>query len=350
MNADEVHMKDRVSRGDGAGFKAMAIALATKLATQVQDAAKKAGLAVVDGVESSGFNGVPTEKYTLMPAADAAKRDPQMEPFSEQIEGKREMLELSTNLDLSKPEFEQTVHDYLLQAAKRMRNPRPDFYVTLGGVPISFAGWQWPFHLSTSGADSYIVHGEARLEDGVTAVETQLKAKISASMTVTFAEVVPAPEQPFAEGFIYNAVRKIMDQGQIELVKSGNRQPVPVTTRYYSSKQSRFVFNDTNEQQRADFIASKVYWLSAVHGGGAPVWIADPRDAQYLNTTAAELMKSAEALAGEGILQLQQDKEFAAATAPLRAHHGEYEKELAEALSFIKPTFNEEMRGGQTNM
>ena len=31
-------------------------------------------------------------------------------------------------------------------------------------------------------------------------------------MTVTFAEIVKAPEQPFAEGFIYNAVRKTMDQ------------------------------------------------------------------------------------------------------------------------------------------
>ena len=57
---------------------------------------------------------------------------------------------------------------------------------------------------------------------------------------MTFAEIVPAPEQPFAEGFIYNAVRKTMDQGQLELVKSGNRQPVPVTTRYYSRWQKKF--------------------------------------------------------------------------------------------------------------
>ena len=328
----------------------MAIALATKLSEQVQDAAAKAGLAVVDGAESSGFNGVPTEKFTLMLAADAARRDPLVEKVAEQIQGNRELLELSTHLDLSKSQFEQPVHDFLLQAAKRLRNPRPDLYVTLGGMPMSFRAWQWPFHLSTSGADTYVVHGEARLEDGVTAPDAQLRAKISASMTVTFAEVVPAPEQPFAEGFMYNAVRKIMDQGQIELVKSGNRQPVPVTTRYYSSKQSRFVFNDTNEQQRQDFVASKVYWLSAVLGENAPVWIADPRDAQYLNTTVEELMRSAESLADEGILQLQQEKEFAAATEPLRAHRAEYAKILADALSFSKPTFNEEMRGGQTNM
>lgn len=328
----------------------MAIALATKLAVEVQSAAEKAGLAVVDGVESSGFNGLPTERYTLMFLADASKRNVTVETVASQIPGKREMLELSANFDLARPEFTQPVHDYLLQSAKRLRNPRPEVYVTLGGLPISFGAWQWPFHLSTSGADTYIVHGEARLEDGVTAAEQQLRAKISASMTVTFAEVVPAPEQPFAEGFIYNAVRKIMDQGQIELVKSGNRQPVPVTTRYYSSKQQKFVFNDTDERQRQDFLAAKVYWQSGVLGGGAPVWVLDPRDAQYLNTTVAELRKSVDALAGEGILKLDQDMEFAWCTEPLQSHHAEYDKHLADALAFTRPTFNESMRSGQTNM
>ena len=53
-------------------------------------------------------------------------------------------------------------------------------------------------------------------------------------MTVTFAEIVPRHQQPYAETFIYNAVRKTLDRGQLELLKSGNRQPVPVTTRYYS--------------------------------------------------------------------------------------------------------------------
>ena len=169
-------------------------------------------------------------------------------------------------------------------------------------------------------------------------------------MTVTFAEVVPAPEQPFAEGFIYNAVRKIMDQGQLELVKSGNRQPVPVTTRYYSAKQGRFLFNDTDAGQRADFLAAKVFWASGVLGGGGPVWIADPRDAQYLNATVAELKQTAEELAGEGILKLDPAFEYAGSTEPLMSHRAGYEAKLAEALAFTRPTFNEEMRAGHTNM
>jgi hypothetical protein len=314
----------------------MAIALSTKLTEQVQKAAAEAGLAVVEGIESAGFNGIPTEKYTLALASAPS--------------GHTSQLELAAAFDMSAAEFQQSVHAYLLELATRLRNPRPDMYVTLGGLPMSMAAWQWPFHLSTSGADTYIVHGEAKLDDGVTAPESQLKAKVSASMTVTFAEVVPAPEQPFAEGFIYNAVRKILDQGQLELVKSGARQPVPVTTRYYSAKQKRFIFNDTNAQQRADFVASKVYWLSGVLGGGAPVWIADPRDAQYLNTTVSELKKVGEELASEGVLSLDPGFEFAASTEPLMAHHSEYEAKMAESLAFTRPTFNEDMRAGHTNM
>src|ERR1700679_4105222 len=133
-------------------------------------------------------------------------------------------------------------------------------------------------------------------------------------MTVTFRDVVPAPEQPFAEGFIYNAVRKTMDQGQLELVKSGNRQPVPLTTRYYSAKQQKFIFNDTNEQQRAEFMASKLFWLSGVLGAGEAVWLLDPRDAQYLDTTVEELRGTVGTLLAQGLLLASADAEYAAAT------------------------------------
>ena len=215
------------------------------------------------------------------------------------------------------------------------------------GLPLSFGGFAWPFHASTSGADTFIVHGQINLETGG---ESVLHAKVSASLTRTFAEVVAALEQPFAEGFIYNAVRKTLDQGQLELVKSGNRQPVPVTTRYYSMKQQRFIFNDTTEQQREHFLAGKVYWLSGVLGGGAPVWIADPRDAQYLNTTTAELVKAASALAKDGLLTLADGGEWASSTAKLQEKREQFEAEVQEGLQFIKPSFNEDMRAGHTNM
>jgi hypothetical protein len=310
----------------------MSMGTQSVLAGQVDAAAKVAGLVVVSSEVGKDFSGNPTTRFTLALSSDTAKT---------------QVLELSDKFDFSRADLLPDVAVYLAEAAKRLKNPRPDCYLTLHGLPLSFGGFAWPFHTSTSGADTFLVHGEVRLEDGE---ESVLHSKIAASMTLTFAEIVKAPEQPFAEGFIYNAVRKTMDQGQLELVKSGNRQPVPVTTRYYSPWKKQFNFNDTTETQRQEYLAAKVFWLSGVLGGGQPVWVADPRDVQYLNTTVAELKKTAEALAGEGILLLAKDTEYATPTEALMSHRAQYKAEVAQALAFIKPSFNEDMRGGHTNM
>lgn len=310
----------------------MSIEAQTVLAGQIVTAAQAAGLVVVSSAESKDFSGGPTTRFTLGLATDQAKS---------------QVLELSSGFDFSRAELASVVKAYLAETAKRLKSARPDCYLTLGGLPLSFSKFEWPFHASTSGADTSLVHGEVWLEDGN---ERLLHSKVAASMTVTFREVVAAPEQPFAESFIYNAVRKIMDQGQLELVKSGNRQPVPVTTRYYSAKHKKFVFNDTTESQQREFLAAKVYWLSGVLGSSEPVWLIDPRDAQYLDTTLDGLKQQAKALAAEGLIQLAADAEYATPTGTLMARSGQYAQELADALAFTKPTFNEDMRGGHTNM
>ena len=302
------------------------------LTAQVEAAAKVAGLVISSGDVGQDFSGNPTTRFKLaLPGQEA----------------KTQLLELSDRFDFSRADLLTEVGVYLAETAKRLRNPRPDCYLTLHGLPLSFNKFTWPFHASTSGADTFLVHGEVRLEDGESSL---LHAKVAASMTVTFAEIVKAPEQPFAETFIYNAVRKTMDQGQLELVKSGNRQPVPVTTRYYSLWNKKFNFNDTTEAQQQEYLAAKVFWLSGVLGDGEPVWLLDPRDAQYLNATVAELKKTAMALAGEGIIHLAADTEYGTPTEALMGHRAQYASEMAQALAFIRPSFNEEMRGGHTNM
>jgi hypothetical protein len=302
------------------------------LAVQVESAARAAGLAVVASEAGEKYSGGATTKFTLALAAEPDKT---------------QLLELSEGFEFGRADLMEGVKAYLAESAARLKNPRPECYLTLHGIPLSFGRFGWPFHESTSGADTSLVHGEVRLEDGH---ESVLHAKIAASMTVTFRDIVAAPEQPFAEGFIYNAVRKTMDQGQLELVKSGNRQPVPLTTRYYSMKQKKFVFNDTTEEQRRSFLAGKVYWLSGVLGAGAPVWLLDPRDAQYLDASVEELRGAMGALLGEGLLRLAADDGFATPTAKLMERREGYEVELARTLDFIKPAFNEDMRAGHTNM
>ena len=295
-------------------------------------ATREAGLVVLAAEAGSDFNNHPTAKFRLGLTPDA---NPE----------KTLQLELSEAFDFQKPDLLPEMTSHLREAARRLENPRPDAYVTLAGLPVSFGGFGWPFHRSTSGADTYIVHGVVRLDDGS---GSPLHAKISASMTVTFAEIVAAPEQPYAESFIYNAIRKTLDQGQLELVKSGNRQPVPVTTRYYSRWQKKFFFADTTDESRMDFLTLKVYWLSGVLGGNQAVWISDPRDAQYLNTTAEELTRMAADLSRQGLLSLAGDT--AKTTPTLLARGEQYHAKLADALAATKPEFNEEMRHGHTNM
>lgn len=308
----------------------MTVELKSSLVTSLQAAAAQAGLVLLSATAGSDFHGQPTAVFQLGLAGAA---------------GRSLQLELSDAFRFDKPELLPEMTAHLAAEAKRLRNPRPECYVTLAGLPIAFGKFQWPFHRSTSGADTYIIHGEMYLADGGT---SNLYAKLAASVTVTFAEIVPAMEQPYAETFIYNAIRKTVDYGQLEFLKSGNRQPVPVTTRYYSRWQKKFLFTETNDEERLAYLLRKIYWLSGVLGEGKPVWIADPRDAQYLNTTEADLLRMAGHEAGKGLLVL--DGEFAAATPQLMARAPEYQAALEAALNFTKPQFNESMRSGQANM
>jgi hypothetical protein len=302
------------------------------LVTSLEAAAGQVGLVPVSVTQGCDLQGRPTAVFQLgLRGAEAA--------------GRSLKLELSEGFDFDKPELLPTLTAHLAGEAKRLRNPRPECYVTLGGLPLAFGQFQWPFHRSTSGADTYIVHGEIHLADGGT---QNLHAKVAASVTQTFAEIVPAMEQPYAETFVYNAVRKTVDLGQLEFLKSGNRQPVPVTTRYYSRWQKKFLFTETNDAERLEYLLRKVYWLSGVLGSGQPVWIADPRDAQYLNTTEQDLLRMAGDEAGRGLLTLE--GEFAAATPQLLARAPEYQAKLEAALNFTKPQFNESMRSGHANM
>ena len=309
----------------------MAAVLKTQLVTQVEAAAAKAGLTLSSVTEGTDFKGRPTAVFELaLPTAGS---------------GTPLKLELSEGFNFDKPELLPQMTAHLAAQAKRLRNPRPECYVTLAGLPIAFGKFEWPFHQSTSGADTFIVHGEMYLADGG---EHNLHAKLAAAVTLTFAEIVPAMEQPYAETFVYNAVRKTVDLGQLEFLKSGNRQPVPVTTRFYSRWQKRFVFTDTDENERLKYLLSKVYWLSGVLGSNKPVWIADPRDAQYLNTTEQDLLQAAKNDAASGLMTL--DGEYAAPTPALMERAPEYRAALDAALDFTKPKFNESMRSGRANM
>ena len=292
----------------------MTVELKSALVTSLETAAAQAGLVLRSATAGNDLHGQPTAVFQFgLPGVNSRSLQ----------------LELGEAFNFDKPHLLAGMTAHLTAEAKRLRNPRPECYVTLAGLPIAFGQFQWPFHRSTSGADTYLVHGEMHLADGGA---QNLHAKVAASVTVTFAEIVPAMEQPYAETFVYNAIRKTVDLGQLEFLKSGNRQPVPVTTRYYSRWQKKFLFTETNDAERLEYLLRKIYWLSGVLGNNNPVWIADPRDAQYLNTTEDDLLRMAGHEAGEGLMVIE--GEFAAATPQLMARAPEFHCALESALNF----------------
>ena len=298
----------------------------------IQELAAKANLTVAGAGAGTDFTGAPTAKLQLKSAGGTSHSIETSEALSAEIEKRKSLCE--------------ELKTYLQMLAKRMQTPRPDVFVTLHGLPLSMQQFSWPYHRSTSGADSFILHGIAQLaEPG-----SLLHAKVAASLTVTFAEVLLALEQPYAEGVTFNAIRKTLDLGQLELLKSGNRQPVPVSTRYYSFRQQRFIFSETDEAKRKEFVRAKVFWTSTRLGEGKPSWIADPYDAQYLDCSTDDLRKIAVELANEGWMTLDSSREYATASVKLSAQADEFVKQTESALALLKPKFNEDMRAGHTNM
>ena len=167
----------------------MTVESKVSLVKSLETAASQAGLVLLSTTQGSDFHGQPTSVFQLgSPAGDSRSL----------------RLELSEAFEFDKPHLLPAMSAHLAAEARRLRNPRPECYVTLAGLPIAFGKFQWPFHRSTSGADTYIVHGEMQLADGGS---QNLYAKLAASVTVTFAEIVPAMEQPYAESFVYNAIQ-----------------------------------------------------------------------------------------------------------------------------------------------
>jgi hypothetical protein len=298
----------------------------------IQELAAQVSLTVTSAGSGTDFTGAPTAQLQLKSA-----------------EGTTYVIEMGEHVGSeleAHPELREGLRSYLQTLAKRMRSPRPDVFLTLHGLPLSLQHFKWPYHRSTSGADSFILHGIAQLaEPG-----SPLHAKVAASLTVTFAEVLPALEEPYAEDVTFNAIRKTLDLGQLELLKSGNRQPVPVSTRYYSSRQHRFIFSETTPEKRKEFLCAKVFWISARVATGKPAWIVDPYDAQYLDCSIEDLRYAGQQLAHEGLLTLDWSNEYASATEKLAGKSAEFVKRMEDSLALLKPKFNEEMRAGHTNM
>jgi hypothetical protein len=196
--------------------------------------------------------------------------------------------------------------------------------VTASGFPLQLE-LEWPFHPSSSGSDWYVIHGTARLDDG-----GPLHADIAVHLTASIREILPSTDGQEALRPTINTIRKAFDDKQLELLKTGKRQPCPLSSRQYSIRNKHWWFLEANDEELKAFVKRKVYWLGVANGSG-PVEVSDAVDQQYLGAKdkniAYRLREAAKALAGEGYLALDAAAENASATDRLR---GESEKMIAE--------------------
>lgn len=199
-------------------------------------------------------------------------------------------------------------------------------YVTLTGLPLSF-DLEWPFHKSTSGADFFVLHGDIRLENSA-----GLHAPVAVNLSATVREVLPSLEPRDAEGPVINTLRKEVDRRQLEFVKSGKLVPVHFSSRHWNFKRNKWVFGKASDDEMALLLARKVYWQTRVSGG--KVWIGDPTEALYVETSTAHCLEIARLLEEQGLLQL--DGEWATATPALMAQAEKFESEMRAALEELE--------------
>src|SRR3954452_20156998 len=199
-------------------------------------------------------------------------------------------------------------------------------YVSLTGLPLLVA-FKWPFHSSTAGADFWVLHADVKLGNS-----EGLHAPVAVNLSATVREVLPSMEPKDVEGPVVNALRKEVDRRQIEFVKSGKLVPVQFSSRYYDFKRNKWNFGKASDEAIALLITRKVFWHTKLGLGN--VWIGDPTEALYAETTVPSVLEIARQLAESGLMTLE--GEWASANASLMAQAEKFEADMSAALGELE--------------
>jgi hypothetical protein len=171
------------------------------------------------------------------------------------------------------------------------------------------------------------VHGRLWLADG-----GELHADIALNLSESINEVLPSRDGELAFWVSVNTARKALDDRQLQLLRSGKRQPVPVSSRCYSLRRQQFTFWHVAPEEIDSFVARKIFWAGGL--GRGPVLIADPCDALYLDASDSQmkdkLLAAAKKLAAEGLAELSGDS--ARATEALVSRAAEFHAVKEKAL------------------
>jgi hypothetical protein len=211
-------------------------------------------------------------------------------------------------------------------------------WVTLSGLPLTI-NLDWPFHRSTSGADFWVLHTDIHVIGS-----DDLHALVAVNLSATVREVLPSLEPYDAEAPVVNALRKEVDRNQIEFVKQGKLLPVAFSSRHYDFKRQKWVFGKAGDDVIATLLERKVYWQTKLNssatsaensGATSGVWIGDPAEAQYLETSTEHLIEVAgRLLAADGLLRM--NGEWVEATPGLMGRAEQFESAMRSALEQVE--------------
>jgi hypothetical protein len=204
--------------------------------------------------------------------------------------------------------------------------PAKKIYVTLSGLPLSFH-LEWPFRKSTSGADFWFLHADIRLENS-----EGLHAPVAVNLSATVREVMPSLEPNDLEGPVINALRKEVDRRQIEFVRSGKLVPVQFSSRHYDFKRNQWVFGKASDEEIARLVARKIYWQTRL--AGETVWVGDPAEALYVQTSPGHVLEIAGKMQAEGLIRL--DGDVATANPALMQRADQFAAEMRGALQELE--------------
>jgi hypothetical protein len=224
------------------------------------------------------------------------------------------------------------------QTGTKHPSSRRTVYVTLTGLPLLIE-LRYPFHKSASGADFSVLHADVELGNS-----DRLHAAVAVNVSVTVREVLPSLEPKDTEGPVINSLRKEVDRRQLEFLKSGKLVPVHFSSRYFDFKRNKWVFGHANDDEIAQLLTRKVFWHSKLVGGN--VWVGDPTEALYVESTVDQILQIARRLAASGLMTLEGD--WASANASLLAGAEKFEVDMKSAKAELekKHAFEDARRVG----
>ncbi|HEU5402354.1 MAG TPA: hypothetical protein VFU86_13405 [Terriglobales bacterium] len=200
-------------------------------------------------------------------------------------------------------------------------------YLTLSGLPLTFE-FQWPFHKSTSGADFWVLHGVAYLEDG-----SGLRSDFSIHLTQTMHPMMPGMDSDTALPYVINVVRRMVDTKDLEFLRSGKRQPIDLSSRFKNFKTGGWRFGAATDDEVRELLRQSGYWIG-VKLGRERFSLADETNALYAGVTKEHLSSIAKKLESEDWLRLE--GELAVATEKTKSDAAEFEKLEQENLAKLQ--------------